>query len=562
MRKTLFLLISALISMSASAQHYAKGSDLVTSVKQLSSDISSSTEGSLSKLLDGVVTGKSFWSTGKITDMAAGLSDDHYHYLQVDLGKECHDIFLSMSGRRDWYPQFPTAIKVEGSNDQSTWTVVNDNASNIATPWVTDHKNYLYALKEVYLNTPYRYVRISFLSNINGDKKGNYPCAQLGEFQVYEGVSQASVTVGNGYTTLCSDYPLDFRNTDLKAYIIKEAPQSGKIALKQVTCVPAHTGIIVSGSAGTYTIPVAATSDLDDVSGNKIVGVGEDATIAKTNAYLLTSTSQFASDFPSTSLGGKPDDRFLGLIDNANENNDPSQWRTEDNIPSKDRVPIPDRQYHYLQVNLGGCYQNIELLMQKSKAWSTVFPKTIDILATNDLNGEWTTVKTGFHPTYKDYDSDDEIDLGAKYQYLRLVVKENHATTIVKADGDNYPIFLLGEIQIKGVNTQTFALDNSKNGIYPFTADTKVTAGNAYVVLTSDEVSSGNATDGGFQFGVPTGLVEIRDGYDVNVSGQASASRGVYNLRGQKVVDDEDALRNHKMIPGIYVVKGKKIVVK
>ena len=88
MRKTLFLLISALISMSASAQHYAKGSALVTSVKQLSSDISSSTEGSLSKLLDGVVTGKSFWSTGKITDMAAGLSDDHYHYLQVDLGKE------------------------------------------------------------------------------------------------------------------------------------------------------------------------------------------------------------------------------------------------------------------------------------------------------------------------------------------------------------------------------------------------------------------------------------------------------------------------------------------
>ena len=82
------------------------------------------------------------------------------------------------------------------------------------------------------------------------------------------------------------------------------------------------------------------------------------------------------------------------------------------------------------------------------------------------------------------------------------------------------------------------------------------------MVLTSDEVSSGNATDGGFQFGVPTGLVEIRDGYDVNVSGQASASRGVYNLRGQKVVDDEDALRNHKMIPGIYVVKGKKIVVK
>ena len=81
MKKTYFLLLFAISAMNATAQHYAKGQALITSVEQISSDISSSTEGSLSNLIDGVVTGESFWSTGDVKDLQKGLKDDHYHYL-------------------------------------------------------------------------------------------------------------------------------------------------------------------------------------------------------------------------------------------------------------------------------------------------------------------------------------------------------------------------------------------------------------------------------------------------------------------------------------------------
>lgn len=514
MKKTYFLLLFAISAMNATAQHYAKGQALITSVEQISSDISSSTEGSLSNLIDGVVTGESFWSTGDVKDLQKGLKDDHYHYLQVDLGKACRNVFFSMSGRRAWYLQFPTAIKVEGSNDLSTWTVVNDNASNISTPWQTDHKNYLYAFKEVSMNTPYRYLRFSFLSNIEGSKKGNFPCAQLGEFQVYEGVSETNVTIVDGYTALCSAYPLDFSDTPLKAYIVKEAPQNGKVLLSPVQRVPAHTGIILSGLVGTYQVPVADVSNLDNVSGNKVVGIEKEMVVSMTNPNLLVNTAQFASDFTSTTLGGQPDDRFLGLIDQANLNNETSQWRTEDNIPSKDCNPVIDRQYHYLQVNLGGCYQTIKLMMQKSAAWLTVFPKTIDILATNDVNGAWTTVKAGFAPKYNaSNQSDDQIDLGAKYQFVRLVVKENHASKVIKANGDNYPIFLLGELQVKGINTQTFVVDASNNKIAPLTSDKTMAAGSVFIVLTNEDVSAGHAIDNDFYF---EREVALNEDVDVN----------------------------------------------
>ncbi len=58
--------------------------------------------------------------------------------------------------------------------------------------------------------------------------------------------------------TYCSTNALDFSGTDdIKAYIVSVLkPSTGEVTLTRITDVPANTGIVVKGAAGTYTIPM------------------------------------------------------------------------------------------------------------------------------------------------------------------------------------------------------------------------------------------------------------------------------------------------------------------
>ena len=67
-----------------------------------------------------------------------------------------------------------------------------------------------------------------------------------------------------------STMPLDFSQTDVKAYIVIES--GNKFIKRQVNKVRANTGLIVEGLPKTYKIPVAsANSAFDDVTGNLLV---------------------------------------------------------------------------------------------------------------------------------------------------------------------------------------------------------------------------------------------------------------------------------------------------
>ena len=67
-----------------------------------------------------------------------------------------------------------------------------------------------------------------------------------------------------------STMPLDFSQTDVKAYIVIES--GNKFIKRQVNKVRANTGLIVEGLPKTYKIPVAsANSAFDDVTGNMLV---------------------------------------------------------------------------------------------------------------------------------------------------------------------------------------------------------------------------------------------------------------------------------------------------
>ena len=72
-------------------------------------------------------------------------------------------------------------------------------------------------------------------------------------------VEMDEIIIGDeGMGTYCSTHALDFSGTDdIKAYIVSAfKPSTGEVTLTRITDVPANTGIVVKGAAGTYSIPM------------------------------------------------------------------------------------------------------------------------------------------------------------------------------------------------------------------------------------------------------------------------------------------------------------------
>ncbi|MBR5653834.1 MAG: endonuclease [Prevotella sp.] len=93
---------------------------------------------------------------------------------------------------------------------------------------------------------------------------------------------EVTLTIGSaGVATFASNYDLDFTDvTGMKAYIASGFnPKTGKLVLTRVKKVPAGTGLFIKGTAGTYTIPMNATSMC---YANLLEGVTEDISLAPT----------------------------------------------------------------------------------------------------------------------------------------------------------------------------------------------------------------------------------------------------------------------------------------
>ncbi|MBQ8702006.1 MAG: chitobiase/beta-hexosaminidase C-terminal domain-containing protein [Prevotella sp.] len=92
---------------------------------------------------------------------------------------------------------------------------------------------------------------------------------------VYFALSDDAATVGSsklaGY---CSEYKLDYSETGLKAYKAK-VDGEGNVVLTQIAdgIVPANEGVILSGNADDYNIPISTADVTADFSDNEMVGV-------------------------------------------------------------------------------------------------------------------------------------------------------------------------------------------------------------------------------------------------------------------------------------------------
>lgn len=94
----------------------------------------------------------------------------------------------------------------------------------------------------------------------------------------------ANVTIpAIGWATLYSDCTLDVSDSQLTAYTASFGDESA--TLSPVNAIPAHTGIILKGTAGDYSLPIAASASA--VVGNDLSGTTS-GLAAGDNYYALT----------------------------------------------------------------------------------------------------------------------------------------------------------------------------------------------------------------------------------------------------------------------------------
>ena len=167
------------------------------------------------------------------------------------------------------------------------------------------------------------------------------------------------VTIGAlGAATFCCDEALDFSGTDdVKAYIVSAfRPSTRTASMLRITDVPAGTGIVLLGNAGTYNIPlgtgetyvmnmlVGITADktlnkTEGANSNFILSDGENgvgfyavsdgSTLAAGKAYLSLPTSALPSNAQAIGLRFGDGDA-TGITEISDDNNDNVVWHSLD----------------------------------------------------------------------------------------------------------------------------------------------------------------------------------------------------------------------------------------
>lgn len=123
----------------------------------------------------------------------------------------------------------------------------------------------------------------------------------------FSGESAAVTITDAGVATFCSDKDLDFSEVSgLKAYIGAGFNTStGQLILLEVTDVPAGTGLLLKGTAGSYEIPEKASSS---VFANLLVGVTTETALSQTDGgytnYILGNGTNGPGFFKVSDSGG------------------------------------------------------------------------------------------------------------------------------------------------------------------------------------------------------------------------------------------------------------------
>ena len=183
----------------------------------------------------------------------------------------------------DWDPTLLTEQAPVPQNVKQTGTKLTWDDSNYALLWavVKDGKVVDFTTEPAYTLTETGEYAVRAANEMGG----------LSEASATVAVTELPATVSvklnaNGYATLASDKALNFADVEgLTAYIVATKSETAA-ELKEVTAVPAETGLVLKGDASAeYEIPVAATAEA--VTGNLLKAAVSATTVDAKSVYVL-----------------------------------------------------------------------------------------------------------------------------------------------------------------------------------------------------------------------------------------------------------------------------------
>lgn len=169
--------------------------------------------------------------------------------------------------------------------------------------------------------------------------------------------SNLSLTLSKEWTTFTSAYNLDFSDVKgLTVYTAKYNKENDAVALTPVKKVKAHTGLILKGEAGKYTLPILASNEagLEAAPDNQLVGCVDAFwwSSSRENDYFLSNGKFVKSTNNGWVLPGKS---YLYIEGGRNTNNSESPLRVyvDNTATSIDGITnnpvVKDEAYYNLQ---------------------------------------------------------------------------------------------------------------------------------------------------------------------------------------------------------------------
>ena len=167
--------------------------------------------------------------------------------------------------------------------------------------------------------------------------------------------SNLSLTLSKEWTTFTSAYNLDFSDVKgLTVYTAKYNKENDAVALTPVKKVKAHTGLILKGEAGKYTLPILASNvdGLEAVTDNQLVDCVDALwSTGRENDYFLHDGKFVMSDHNGWVLPGKSYLYING--ERANKSDSPLRVYVDNTATSIDGITnnhvVKDEAYYNLQ---------------------------------------------------------------------------------------------------------------------------------------------------------------------------------------------------------------------
>ena len=413
-------------------------------------------------LLDVDDNGEPITATFLHTSYVDGSHDDALdHYLRVDMGESN---LLSFKFR--YTPRIgntnnaPLVMLIEGSNNCVNFEEIT-TLSDMATTYQSD---------EITNGKAYRYIRFMVKDTHNHSAHNGHPFFAMSHFEM-----TACKTI-----TISDEYASQNLSVGVVANAYNELVDAGTVISHYAT----NDAVTVAENElrAAYDALVATITTMDKELLKELIDA---TTLLKNSLYEITSytatdvalqnTDEAAAGYlycnaPETNSPWASDNIGVGAAIDLTAGGDPDLstfLHTEyGNDPSADGLD------HYLRVDLGaeGATAYIEFGYVGRSGHEPKSPETAIVEATNDLNGEWTTIKTLnlAQPGATAETKTGALGNGVAYRYWRFMVTDTHFDGY---DGQgNHKFFALSDFNVYKCTDIVFQLNDEYNpDIYIYT---------------------------------------------------------------------------------------------